>query len=200
MFGWPPQAGPANRALRRTAVSTYTSCGGHGKAGDRLLSATYPCSAHHSATESLTTSSLFGMTDSEYQATAHGHRALGTWARDGIRGMINEEAIGGNLLVQHYTGESATPSQIVMNSPRSELYLMNLIRLRADVRWIMSVTPDGTSATTFTSTVQTTMPRWLRILGIFTRASHYIQAHVNEETLGYARDLARSTARQQAAA
>jgi hypothetical protein len=47
-----------NRALRRAAVSTYSSCGGHGKAGERLLSATYPCSAHHSAIESLTTSSL----------------------------------------------------------------------------------------------------------------------------------------------
>jgi hypothetical protein len=143
---------------------------------------------------------LFGMTDSEYQATARGHRALGTWARDGRRGMINVEAMGGNLLVQHYTEESGTPSQVVLDSPRSELYLMYLVRFRVGVRWVMSVTPDGASTSKFQCTVQITIPRWLRVLGTLTATSHSIRAHVDEETHGYARDLAWSTVRQEAAA
>ena len=34
---------------------------------------------------------LFTLSDSEYQAAAHGHRAAGTFTEDGVRGTINVE-------------------------------------------------------------------------------------------------------------
>ena len=50
---------------------------------------------------------LFTLSDSEYQAAAHGHRAAGTFTEDGVRGTINVESIGGTLMVQHYHEVSA---------------------------------------------------------------------------------------------
>ena len=45
---------------------------------------------------------LFTLSDSEYQATARGHRGAGVFTEDGLRGSINVESIGGTLMVQHY--------------------------------------------------------------------------------------------------
>ena len=142
---------------------------------------------------------LFGMTDDDYQATAVAHRALGTWERDGVRGMVNEEAIGGNLLIQHYTEQPSAPDHVVMWSPRTELYLMKMFRVRIGVRWVMTVVPDGPNTSTFTCQVQTVMPGWLHILGMLSGSTRAIRAHVNEETGGYARDIAASTARREQA-
>jgi hypothetical protein len=48
---------------------------------------------------------LFRMSDSDYQATASGHRALGTSVEAGTQHMVNVESIGGNLPCQQKTSE-----------------------------------------------------------------------------------------------
>jgi hypothetical protein len=43
------------------------------------------------------------LSDSDYRATAKGHKAAGTFTTDRVRGMVNVESIGNVLTVQHYT-------------------------------------------------------------------------------------------------
>ena len=70
---------------------------------------------------------LFTLSDSEYQAAAHGHRAAGTFTEDGVRGTINVESIGGTLMVQHYHEVSAEPTRVEMLSKRTRAYVFHLI-------------------------------------------------------------------------
>ena len=46
---------------------------------------------------------LFSLTEADYDACAHGHRAIGMVGGERRLGMINVESIGGSLLIQHYT-------------------------------------------------------------------------------------------------
>jgi hypothetical protein len=61
---------------------------------------------------------LFNMTDTDYQGTAKGHKPLGTYVDNGTRGMINVEAIGGYLPVQHYKEDAGSRVEVVMVSPK----------------------------------------------------------------------------------
>jgi hypothetical protein len=135
---------------------------------------------------------LFNMTDTDYQGTAKGHIALGTFVDNATRGMVNVESIGGHLLVQHYKEAAGSRSEVVMVSPKSRIYLGHVIPTTIGVRWTMSVKPLDTSASSFTCRVELFLPRWIRLLGPFLGVSHFVQAHVDEETLGYARDLSRA--------
>ncbi|SOX55771.1 hypothetical protein MAAFP003_4465 [Mycobacterium ahvazicum] len=137
---------------------------------------------------------LFGMTDREYQRCAKGHRAAGTFVESGTRGMVNVESIGGHLLVQHYREDSSKPSEVVMVSPKSRIYLTHVLPATLGVRWVMSVTPVTDSTSRFTCRVELEVPAWMRVMGLFAGMRYSIQAHVDEETIGYAQSLARSAA------
>jgi hypothetical protein len=56
----------------------------------------------------------------------------------------------------------------------------------------MNVKAVDTSASSFTCRVELFLPRWIQLLGPLFRVSHFAQAHVDEETIGYARDLSRT--------
>jgi hypothetical protein len=135
---------------------------------------------------------LFTMTDEEYQAVASAHRALGTFVADGVRGMVNVEVMGGVLLIQHYREVQATKSHVEMYSERSRAYLMHVLPVSMEVRWVMSIAPltDGTS--TFSCTVEAVLPAALRsfvgVLGI----RRAVRKHVEEEAAGFAADLGRT--------
>lgn len=133
---------------------------------------------------------LFSMSDSEYQRTATGHRALGVHVEDGRRGMVNVESIGGNLLVQHYREEHGDRSQVLMVSPRTTLYMMHLVPVTLGVEWGMRVTGKSRDVSTFTCTISLQVPRWLRIVGVFAGLRMFVQRHLDEETIGYASSLA----------
>jgi hypothetical protein len=132
---------------------------------------------------------LFSMNDEDYQKAAGGHRALGTFADGTTRGMVNVEAIGGHLMVQHYKEVASSRSEVVMVSPKSRIYLAHLIPTLMGVRWTMSVKGLDAARSSFTCRVELFLPRWLRRLGPLLGVSHFVQAHVDEETIGYARDL-----------
>ena len=77
---------------------------------------------------------LFTLSDSDYQATAKGHKAAGTFTTDGVRGMVNVESIGNVLIVQHYLKVKADSTYVEMLSERSHAYLAHLIPTSVWVR------------------------------------------------------------------
>jgi hypothetical protein len=141
---------------------------------------------------------LFTLTDAEYQATARGHRAAGTFVQDGVRGMVNVEAIGGHLIVQHYHQVTATPTHVEMLSERSRVYLFHLIPATVQVRWTMTATAattDTADTSDFHCTVELTLTPLLRTLGALSALSFAIRAHTLEETKAFADDITRKIAR-----
>lgn len=134
---------------------------------------------------------LFTLTDADYQACSRGHRAAGTFVQDGVRGMVNVEAIGGHLIVQHYREVSATPSRVEMLSERSRVHLFHLVPATVQVRWTMWVTARDEETSDFHCTVELTMNPLLRTLGTLSALGPAIRAHTTEETGLFAADIAR---------
>lgn len=101
---------------------------------------------------------LFTLSDSEYQATAKGNKAAGTFTTDGVRGMVNVESIGNVIVVQHYLAVRADSTHMEMLSERSLVYLLHLIPTPVWVRWTMTAVAKTEDTTTLSCTVQTRMP------------------------------------------
>jgi hypothetical protein len=134
---------------------------------------------------------LFTLSDSDYQAAARGHRALGTFTEEGVRGSINVESMGGTLMVQHYHEVSAGPARVEMLSKRSQAYVMHLIPVHFLVRWTMTATPRTTDTTTFSCTVEIEMPTLVRFAAALIGASYFVRKHVEEEAPNFAADIER---------
>src|SRR5262245_33531248 len=97
---------------------------------------------------------LFGLSDSDYQACAKGHRGAGVFTDEQGRGMVNVESIGGNLIVQHYRCVSADRSSVELYSPASRVYLFHLVPVAAAVRWTLDVTATAAGDSELTCTVE----------------------------------------------
>jgi hypothetical protein len=134
---------------------------------------------------------LFTMTDEEYQAVATAHRALGTFVEDGVRGMVNVEAMGGALLIHDYREVQATKPQVEMCSPRTRMYLLHVLPVSIEVRWTMNVVPRTADTSTFSCTVDIVLPAALRVVAGVVGFKRAVRKHVEEETGGYAVDLTR---------
>ncbi|CQD09459.1 hypothetical protein BN1232_01723 [Mycobacterium lentiflavum] len=134
---------------------------------------------------------LFSLSDSDYQAAAHGHRAAGTFTEGGRRGSVNVEAIGSLLMIQHYLEREAGPARVEMLSERSQAYLFHLIPVHVLVRWIMTATPQTANTTTFACDVEIEMPFILRLAGVLIGNPFFVRKHVEEETPGFVADIER---------
>jgi len=144
---------------------------------------------------------LFTLSDADYQACARGHRAAGVFVQDGVRGMVNVEAMGGHLIVQHYREVTATPSHVEMVSERSRVYLFHLVPATIQVRWTMSATARTADTSDFQCTVELILNPVLRALGGLSALSVAIRSHTREETQRFADDIIRKiTGRTQAGA
>jgi hypothetical protein len=134
---------------------------------------------------------LWNMSDQDYQGTARQHKALGVFAQDGVRGMVNVEVMGHTLMIQHYHDVTAGKSDLELYSERSRAYLFHIAPVTVQVRWTMSVTPLGGNDSSFSCTVEATMPPVIEYLAQATGVLSAIRRHVAEETIGYAADLTR---------
>lgn len=135
---------------------------------------------------------LFTLTDEDYRATARGHHAAGIHRHhDGRQGMVNVEAIGGSLIIQHYHAAQAGPAFVEMVSPESRGYLMHLMPVPLSVRWVMSVSPTAAGTSTLTCRVEVGFPMLVQLAGAFIGTSRAIRKHVEEETAGFAADILR---------
>ena len=134
---------------------------------------------------------IFGLSDDEYQACAHGHHGAGTYSDEQGRGMVNVESIGGHLIVQHYRAVHAGPSSVEMFSPVSRVYLFHLIPVAAAVRWRLTVTRSAATASIFTCTVEVNLPPVLHFVARLVFLGHCLKQHVNEEAPRFAADIIR---------
>ena len=134
---------------------------------------------------------LFGLSDSDYQACAKGHRGAGVFSDEHGRGMVNVESIGGNLIVQHYRWVRASPASVEMYSAASRVYLFHLVPVTARVRWTLEAKPRTANTSNFACSVEVDLPPLLALLGRLSLLGFFLGRHVDEEAKGFAVDIAR---------
>lgn len=133
---------------------------------------------------------LFNLSEEDYARCQRGHRAIGVVGGEARAGMVNVESIGGSLLVQHYATRLAEPSHVTMVSTASRAYLMHLVPITCGVVWDMRVTPSGKDSL-FRCAIEVDMPPAVRFLGRLSGTPFFVRRHLVEETVGFARDIAR---------
>src|SRR5262249_47618897 len=138
---------------------------------------------------------LFALSDADYQACATGHQGAGTFADEQGRGMINVEAIGGHLIVQHYRAVQAQRGAVEMYSPASRVYLFHLVPVAAAVRWTLGVTPQGDTDSVLACTVEVALRPVLGALARLSLLGRFLAGHVDEEADGFAADINRKRGR-----
>ncbi len=155
------------------------------------MKTSYQTVIEHPADRIDLTQWLSNLSDRDYQACSHAHRAAGTFREDGVLGMVNVESVGGSLLVQHYLATKFTPNHVVMRSRATRVYVSHLFPATIEVIWTLDVEPrDGRSAL-LRCTVETRMPWLLTALSTLSLLPLFLQRHTHEETLGFAADMSR---------
>jgi hypothetical protein len=134
---------------------------------------------------------LSTLSDRDYQACSHSHRAAGTFREAGTFGMVNVESVGGHLLVQHYLAVTSTPSHVVMHSKATRVYVMHLAPAIIEVIWTLKVEPRDDQNAVLHCSVETCMPAPLAFIATLALLPLFLRRHVQEETPGFARDIAR---------
>ena len=82
---------------------------------------------------------LFNLSDKDYKACAHGHRAVGTNGEAHFEGMVNVESMAGALIIQHYRTELLETNHVRLFSQKSRAYLMHLLPFHLQIGWEMQV-------------------------------------------------------------
>ncbi len=131
------------------------------------------------------------LSNEDYQACAHGHRAIGIDGGRQFRQMVNVESIAGNLLIQHYRPELLSAHHTRLYSDDTRAYLMHLIPLRVQVRWEIEAIAIGRDFSKLRCTVEVHQPIWLNVLGFFIGLRFWLRRHLVEENFGFADDLLR---------
>ena len=139
---------------------------------------------------------LFNLSEEDYKACAHGHRAVGTRGGAHFEGMVNVESMAGALIIQHYKTELLEPNHIRLFSKRSRAYLMHLIPFHLQVGWEMQVSSVSASKSKLSCRIDVRNPLWVRMIGVFNATNHWIRQHLIEETQGFAIDLTRKGSRR----
>ncbi|MGD9526105.1 hypothetical protein [Pseudonocardia sp.] len=138
---------------------------------------------------------IFGLSDAEYQACARGHRAAGVFADEEGRGTVNVEAIGGNLVIQHYRAVRTERDGVEMHSAASRVYLLHLVPVTATVGWWLAAAPTGAATSELTCTVEVGLHPVVQALGRLMALGTFLRRHVEEETQLFAADIERKTRR-----
>ena len=107
--------------------------------------------------------------------------------------MVNVESIAGALLIQHYRTDLLEADHVRLFSERSRGYLMHLLPFHLKVGWEMQVTAVSATESKLRCTIDVRNPLWVRFAGLFNATNYWIRQHLIEETLGFARNLARET-------
>ncbi len=132
---------------------------------------------------------IFGMSDTEYQRCAKGHRAMGIEGGGDRSGMVNVESIGGSLLIQHYETQLLRKDHVSFVSGRSRAYLMHLFPIPVRVGWDMQVSEVAGGKSNFRCAIEVVLPLPVRLAGPLIGTNHFIRQHLAEETRGFAEHL-----------
>lgn len=134
---------------------------------------------------------IFGITDTEYQACAKGHRIMGVDGGATRNGVVNVEHVAGILIYQHYKTKLVTRDQVKFLSEHSRGHIANIAPFDMRVTWDMQLRDKPGQGQVLSCTIGMDIPAIIKPLSFLIRANARIHAHLVEETHNFARDIDR---------
>lgn len=133
------------------------------------------------------------MTDADYASYAHGHKAMGSYFKDGRFFMANVEMIGNEMIVQNYALQEHQPDLVKFYSQRTKAYILRWFPAVVGVPWEMGVRANGPDRCVLFCTIGADFPNLIVAIGAFFNGlgGLFLRRHLKEEGEAFARDIER---------
>ena len=133
------------------------------------------------------------MTDADYASFAHGHKAMGSYFKDGHFFMANVEMIGNEMIIQNYALQEHRPDCVKFYSERTRAYIFRWFPAVVGVPWEMSLRANGPNRCDLVCTIGADFPNLMVAIGAFINGlgGFFLRRHLKEEGEAFARDIER---------
>jgi len=133
------------------------------------------------------------MTDADYASFAHGHKAMGSYFKDGRFNMVNVEMIGNEMIVQHYLLRDHRPDRVRFYSEATKAYILRWLPAVVGVPWEMEVMANGPDRCELACTIGADFPNKMIAVGAYVNGlgGFFLRRHLEEEGKAFARDIER---------
>jgi hypothetical protein len=133
------------------------------------------------------------MTDADYASFAHGHKAMGSYFKDGRFFMTNVEMIGNEMIVQHYALQEHRPDRVKFYSEKTKAYILRWFPAVVGVPWEMSLREKDSDRCDLVCTIGADFPNLVVAIGAFINGfgGLFLRNHLKEEGEAFARDIER---------
>jgi hypothetical protein len=133
------------------------------------------------------------MTDADYVSYTRGHKAMGSYFKDGRFFMANVEMIGNEMVVQNYVLQEHRPDRVRFYSERTRAYILRWFPAVVGVPWEMSLRAKGTDRCDLVCTIGADFPNRMVAIGAFINGlgGLFMRRHLREEGEAFARDIER---------
>ncbi|MFT3702168.1 MAG: hypothetical protein QM802_07350 [Agriterribacter sp.] len=131
------------------------------------------------------------MTELDYVSYSPSHLAMNSYFKEGVLFMTNVEAIGVDIIVQHYQLKYYSAEHVQFYSAKSDAYIMRWVRLFAGVPWEMQIRQLSKDSCELVCLVGADYPNLLiKVAAWFNGlAGLFIRKHLIKEGKAFARDI-----------
>ncbi len=136
------------------------------------------------------------MTDADYASYARGHKAMGSYFKDGRFNMVNVEMISNEMIVQHYVLREHRADRVRFYSESTKAYILRWFPAVVGVPWEMEVRAKSPDRCELVCTIGADFPNLVVTIGAYINglAGLFLRRHLNEEGKAFARDIERKFA------
>lgn len=137
------------------------------------------------------------MNDADYASYARGHKAMGSYFKDGHLNMVNVETIGNEMIVQHYVLRDHRPDRVSFYSEKTKAYILRWFSAVVGVPWEMELRAKGPDRCELVCTIGADFPNRMVAIGAYINGlgGLFLRRHLNEEGKAFARDMERKFAK-----
>jgi len=135
------------------------------------------------------------MTPEDYSSYAKAHLAMGSWFEGAKFFMVNVEAVGSDMVIQHYELLDHSRGRVKFYSTRSNGYILRWLPVTFGVPWEMVLRPVSARTCELTCTIGADFAS--AFLDVFVKvfgAERSLRRHLAEEGAAFARDIERKFA------
>jgi hypothetical protein len=133
------------------------------------------------------------MTDADYASYARGHKAMGSYFKDGRFFMANVEMIGNEMIVQNYALQEHRPDRVRFYSEKTKAYILRWFPAVVGVHWEMSLRAKDSYRCDLVCMIGADFPNRMVAIGAYINGlgGLLLRRHLEEEGKAFAWDIER---------
>lgn len=134
---------------------------------------------------------IIEMTEPDYRSYSPAHLAMNSYFKNGELFMTNVEAIGVDMVIQHYQLKYHAINHVQLYSARSEANIMRWIRVIAGVPWEMQIKTVSDNSCELVCLVGADYPNlFIQVAAWFNGfGGRFIKKHLIKEGKAFAKDI-----------